>query len=797
MTDFQVRIRLFIFQSLIVLVFLIFGGQLWRLQVWEGERYQQLADRNRFRQVEVNAPRGIIYDRNGKLLVRNRPTFDVVIIPAFLPEDNTARARVFARLSELLNLPITTGGERELASHNSYFRSFLHHEYTRQPGHQVKASRSRLIDRAPQGLSDAVNPLLDLAPYQSVTVAEDVDPEVVAIIEEERLNLPGVLIEVGSDREYLTGALTSHALGYVGPIPPDQVDEYEADGYGPNDQVGLIGVEASYESWLRGRKGRETIEVDVTGRKVATVGEPLPAQPGHNLVLTLDLELQQFIQDQLEEAIRTSTGTAGVVIAMDPRNGEILAMVSLPTFDNNLFAQGISAREFSLLAEDERRPLVNHTISGLYPPGSTFKIVAASGALQEEVVQPNTIIFDAGVLWLPNKFKPDDPELAQPFYCWKRDGHGRVDFITSLAISCDVYYYQVGGGYEPSGFEGLGREKLAQYAELYGYGAPTGVDIPGEVAGLVPTARWKRLNYAETWVTGDTYNMAIGQGFVLATPLQVLNSFAAIANGGTLYKPHLLKEIHDARGELVRQAQPEVLHRLTPAIEPEVLSLVRQGLQAVVDWGTGAEAIQLPGIAVAGKTGTAEFCDRYPQCLDRDGRVRTSHAWFVAYAPADNPEIAVVAFVYGGGEGSQVSAPLVNAVLRHHFGLDPDEEEEETPVLAGAIDETDRFVPRLLGVDTWTGNGAALTGFVLDARGRPVPDVAIEILAEDEVIGRIFSGPTGQFDYNALDPGRALTWQLRLPDYPRAETLTLDVMEGARYMVEFSIAAEAAAPGNG
>jgi penicillin-binding protein 2 len=795
MTEFEVRLRIFTFISLIVTVFTIFGGQLWRLQVWEGERYRRLADRNRFRQEEVRAPRGIIYDRDGRLLVRNRPKFDVVIIPAFLPDDSTDRARIFARLSELLVLPITTGGERAVASHNGYFRFFLHHEYTRQPDRQVRSTRSRLLAKAPQGLRDAIEAVVAIAPYQAVEVAEDVDPEVVAIIEEERLDLPGVLVQIDTEREYLTGDLTAHVLGYVGPIPPDEVNRYQAAGYGPNDQVGLVGVEASYEDWLRGRKGYETIEVDVTGRKIQTVGEPLLAQPGHNLTLTLDLDLQAYIQQQLAEAIRTSSGRDGVTIVMDPRTGEILAMVSLPTFDNNLFAQGISAREFSLLVEDERRPLVNHTISGLYPPGSTFKIAPAAGALENDIVEPDTIIFDPGVIWLPNKFRPDDPDLAQPFYCWNRDGHGRVDFVTGMAVSCDVYYYHLGGGYEPSGFEGLGREELIRYAEMFGFGAPTGIDLPGESSGLVPSARWKRLNYAETWVTGDTYNMTIGQGFDLATPLQVLNAYAAIANGGTLYKPYLVKEIRNAQGDLVERRESEVLSQLD--VDPETVGWLRLGLQAVVDWGTAADMIDVGGIRVSGKTGTAEYCDRYPQCLDREGRVRTSHAWFVAYAPSENPEIAVITFIYGGGEGSQVAAPVVNQTLRYYFGLDREVEDEESTVRATSLDETVRFTPRLVGVDSWSKGGAALSGFVVDASGRPVPEVAIEIVAGNELIDRIYSGPTGQFDYNALNPSLHPTWHFRLPDFPRTDPIRLDIIDGARYLIEFSVVKETTGPGHG
>ncbi len=767
-----------------MLVFLAFVVQLWRLQILQGETYRQLADQNRFQTVEVDAPRGIIYDRNGKLLVRNRPIFNVAIVPAYLPENTSARADVFAQLADLLQLPVTNGGVRDIPDHNAYFRSFLHHEYTRLPGRQVRNARSRKFTSSPQGIQDAVEAAPPFAPYHPVVVAQDISPDAAAIIEQNRLNLPGVFVQTASKREYLTGALTADILGYVGPIPPTQTDRYQPPLYNPNDDVGLVGLEASYESQLHGSKGEELVEVDVTGRKIKTVGTTREAQPGNNITLTIDTDLQQFVTEQLQAAIDNSPGQSGAVVVMNPQNGEILSMVSLPTYDNNLFAEGISAREFSLLTEDKRTPLVNKAIGGLYPPGSTYKIVVAAGALQEKTITPRQQFFCAGVLYLPNKFFPDDPDLAQPFYCWLRSGHGNQDVVSALANSCDVYFYQVGGGYEPDGYEGLGVDRIITYAEEFGFGAPTKIDIPGEGAGLVPSPKWKRLNYAETWVTGDTYNMSIGQGFVLATPLQVLNAYAAVGNGGTLYKPHLVKEVRNPQQELVYQATPEVLRTLK--VDEENLNWVRTGLEAVIDWGTAVDIIDVPGIAVAGKTGTAEFCERYPQCLDKDGRVKTSHAWFVAYAPADNPEIAVVSFVYAGGEGSSVAAPVVNNILRYYFGFDRPDDTGDNPAddNGGAGTAYTRFSARVLGADTFPGNVSAVNGYVRDTSGAGIAGVTVEIIANGEVVAQVVTGSNGQFDYNALDPRLAAEWTVQMVDFA-AKPITLMPSAATRYYVEF------------
>ena len=787
MAEYQVKLRLFLFQITILLVFGLFTIQLWRLQFVQGAQYQALADVNRFRSVTIDAPRGIIYDRYGQLLVRNRPIFNIAIIPAFLPEEDTERAEVYARLANLLQLPITNAGERQIASHNAYFRAFLHHEYTRLPNRQVKNSRSRRLQETPKGIKDAVDSAPPFAPYRPVVIAEDIASHVAAIIEEDRLNLPGVIVETDSIREYLTGKMTSQILGYVGPISPERLANYPEPRYNQNDLVGLVGIEAEYEDQLHGIKGNETIEVDVTGRKMRTVGDKVSAQPGNNLTLTIDLELQEQATFALQAAIDRSGGESGAAIIMDPNTGQILAMVSLPSYDNNLFAQGISAREYGLLSQNEATPLVNKAITGLYPPASTFKPVVAAGALEENIVAPNTLFLDQGILYLPNEFFPDDLDLAQPFFGWKEDGLGEVNVVSALGWSSNIYFYLVGGGYYPTEFEGLGLENLIRYSEIFGYSNLTGIDLPGEVPGLIPTEKWKRLNYAEVWVTGDTYNMAIGQGYVLATPLQVLNAYAAIANGGTRYKPYLVQEIRSPLGEQIYQAQPEVIGRL--AVDEGTISWIKQGLNGVVDWGTAAltEAINVPGVNVAGKTGTADFCKRYPQCLDRNGRVRDKHAWFVGYAPRENPEVIAVVFVYDGGEGSVVAAPTVNQILRYYFGLDREVEEADQNPKTATLAEDAQFHAHLLGIDTLLGNAAAVSGYVFDQRGEGLGNLTLDILGDDQLIAQVTTNLNGSFEYNTIDPSLFEMIKVQPTNYQTPEPLEIAVNQGMRYYLEFQL----------
>lgn len=640
-------LRITLIQLAILGVFVIFGFRLWRLQVVAGAEYRELARQNRTRLITTDAARGVIYDRTNHILVRNVPRFNVLLIPAYLPKEDDAKQVVLERLHELLDLPMVS-------------------DYAPPPFPPYSGT-------ANLGLLDVVKEGSLYAPYTPILLKQDVSQEIAFIIEEEHLDLPGVLIEVDPYRVYPTGSLTADLIGYMGPIPAWAYEAYGQErGYDAHDNIGLAGLEASYEELLRGKKGTKTIEVDVAGREVRPVGRIVPPEAGRNLILTLDLDLQRYVENVLRNSLQQAGSSSAVAIVTKVETGEVLSMVSLPSFDNNLFAQGISQKDFTKLNTDKGHPLVNHAISGQYPPGSVYKLVAASGGLQEQVINRWTQLTcpaDSGILWLPNKYYPDDPQLAQPFFCWTHAwgyGHGNITFINAVANSCDIYFYLVAGGLLDR-FEGLGLERLGAYAEALGYGNPTGIDLPAETAGLVPDEKWKRVNYSERWTTGDTYNMAIGQGFVLATPLQVVNATAAVANGGTLYQPQLVYQVRDTEGTIVRDFEPKVIHELP--VSSENLALVREGMRAAAERGT-AQWLQVGGgLQVAAKTGTAEFCEKYPDCVDEEGKITTTHAWFTCFAPFEDPEIAIVVFVYGGGEGAVAAMPVAAEILNYYFQL--------------------------------------------------------------------------------------------------------------------------------
>jgi len=639
------QIRIIIFGLFIFLTFTLLVTRLYQLQIVQGDYFRLWADRNRFRLVPLNASRGIIYDREGNILLRNIPSFTVTLIPAYLPDDPQAEAAVYQRLSELLGLPATKADAEDILQ-------------------KLGISRG---DAGTGGLSieEMVDEVRAIAPYRPLILKRNVDREAIFQIEEEHLDLPGVLVEADSLRQYPYGELIAHLLGYIGPVPAEQVEAYEAKGYDVNeDQVGLIGAEAAFEELLRGHKGEKYIEVDVAGREVRTVSENPPI-PGKSLRLTVDIALQEQMTQALQQGLERAGAEIGVVIAMNPQNGAILGMVSLPAYDNNLFSGGISVADYRRLSEDPHHPLINHAISGRHPPGSTFKIVPAAAALEEGVISRQTRIKCNGTMWLPDERFPDDPELGQTFYCWihKLDrGHGELNIISGIANSCDIFFYWVGGGFLDK-FSGLGLDRLARYARLFGLGEPTGIELSGENPGLVPTAKWKRLNYSERWVTGDTYNMSIGQGYVLATPLQMVNATAAVANGGTLYQPQILYHVLDDTGHVVQNFTPQVIRQLP--IDPLHLATVAEGMEAAVAWGS-ARLAYLEAVRVAGKTGTAEFFD--PNIPPDDEGNLPTHAWFTAFAPVEEPEIALVVFLYNGGEGSETAVPIAAEILRYYFG---------------------------------------------------------------------------------------------------------------------------------
>ncbi|HJL71040.1 MAG TPA: penicillin-binding transpeptidase domain-containing protein, partial [Anaerolineales bacterium] len=443
-----------------------------------------------------------------------------------------------------------------------------------------------------------------IAPYKPVVVAPDVRREVAMTLSEELRNLPGVDIKVAPTRDYPTGALTAHVVGYMGPITREVEDFYIEKGFDPSrDKIGYAGIEAFMQDTLAGKNGSKVVEHDVAGLELRTVGEVTPAVAGSSLVLTVDVRLQAIAEGALRQRLKLENQirrgqpvTNGVIIAMNPQTGEILALVSLPTYDNQQFARFIPVDYYNELHEHPHRPLLNQAISGEHPPGSVFKLVVASGALQEGIITPEQRVFDPGEIEIVNRYFPNDPGKTRKVVCWKRDGHGNVDFITGVAQSCDVYFYALGGGYEEGGVEngGLGIDLIHQYATWLGYNQPTGIELPGELGGLIPNRDWKRLNIGENWSTGDTYIASIGQGYVLATPIQVLNSFTPFINGGALARPTIIREVLDGEGNVVQPFEPRVIHQ-TPLKRP-VVDLVAKGLRQVMIDGTGKRLVQVEGV---------------------------------------------------------------------------------------------------------------------------------------------------------------------------------------------------------
>ena len=632
---------------LILCVFGVFSWRLWYLQFVQGEYYCNLADIQRLGSVAVPAPRGIIYDRDGTPLVYNIPSFKVAITPAYLPDDEDEAEYVLIRLAILLDMPYTTSG---VATGEDGpppgLRDILHDTLLDEEGNEASFS----------------------VYHRPVVVKRGVARDKALLIAQENLTLPGVSVDVDSRRNYPYGPLVSQALGYLMPIPREGEEEYVAEGYDPDtDRIGFTGAEYTYESTLRGQKGELLVEEDVLGRVIRVIEEQAAPVPGGNVYLTLDLDLQQFTEEALRRGLAKAGSPRGVVLVMNPQTGEILAMVTLPTYDNNLFTKGISVEDWQRLKEDVHRPLVNHAITDGLPPGSVFKIVMATAALQEGVLTPETRLNCPGTIVLPNKYYPNDPGRAQTFYCWiwRQGSHGWLDVVGGLAQSCDIFFYKVGGGFEEDEFDGLGVDGIAKYAKLFGFGARSGVGLTAEISGTVPTATWKRLTHGESWSTGDTYNLSIGQGYLIVTPLQMLNAVNVVANGGTLYRPRIIHHVTDAEGSVTQPFEPDIIRSLP--ITPTNWSPVQQGMEGAVVYGTSRKA-QIEGVRVAGKTGTAQFSDDI--MWGTGGFDQPEHAWFTAFAPVESPEISVIVFLYNGGEGSQMAVPVAHEILEYYFSRD-------------------------------------------------------------------------------------------------------------------------------
>ncbi|MGH2458186.1 MAG: penicillin-binding protein 2 [Chloroflexota bacterium] len=614
------RARVTWLSAIILLAVAVLLVQLYRLQIAEGPSYREQADNNRFRIMTIAPPRGVIYDRHHDVLARNRPSYSVGVVPADLPA-GADRQAVLERLAELVGIPASDVVKAVQADPSNQF-SFI----------PVK-------DSVPQAVA-----------FQ---------------LEERHRELPGVHVEPQPIREYTLGAITTPFLGYVGRISDAQYQRLKDDPvhrYSPVDTIGQIGIERAFETTLRGTPGQEQMEVDATGREVRSLGITQPV-PGHNLVLTIDAGLQKEIADALGQGL--SRYQVAAAVAIDPRDGQVLALVSLPSYDDNLFASGISQADYQKLIQDPRHPLLNQAIAATYPPGATFQIVTAAAGLDSGVITSKTRIDCAGFISVPNRY---DPTVMTRLL--DRKAFGQQDVESAIANSCDVFFYEVGGG-DPSGrSDGLGIDALSRYARMFGLGDPTGIDLVGESSGLVPSVRWKRQNLGQEWVSMDTYETSVGEGYLTVTPLQMANVAAAIANGGTLYRPQLVLQTVDGQGNVLSGYQPDVIRKLP--LKPEDLALVRQGMIDALGTGKTSQTSSYDGIArlaavpnfpVGGVVGSPPFGSPDPK-----GNLAT-HGWFVGFAPAEHPTIALAIFL-GNGSGPEDAARVAQRIFTYYHQQD-------------------------------------------------------------------------------------------------------------------------------
>lgn len=591
-------LRYFLILSMAVIV-----GRLFYLQVVLGSNFGRIAEGNRLREQTVLAPRGLILDRYEQVIARNTPSFNLVVVPADIPRDNFDS--ILEKIKTLFNL-------------------------------EPEDIKNVL-------LNNKQNPLDPVVVKQDLSQAESI------LFETNSRDLVGFNVKTIPVREYLSPETLSHVVGYSGLISSKELEKYGDEDYDRSDYIGKLGIEISYETYLKGKNGSEQIEVNALGKPLKVLGSIDPV-PGNSLLLTIDKELQEKLY---ENFINKDGVSKGAAVAIDPRTGEVLALVSTPGFDNNLFAHGISKEEYQKLTSNPDLPLFNRAISGTYPPGSTVKPMVGLAALEESVITANTIVVDRGVLVIPNQF---DPQQNYNFYGWKRDGLGPMTVTSAIAQSSDIYFYTVVGGHRSSQVKALGPEKLSNYYKKFNLGKPTGIDLEGEKGGVVADPEWKKKFFKNDailskWYLGNTYHVAIGQGDMLTTPLQVALWTATIANNGTGFKPHLVKKITDSTGKVVKEFKPELLINL--GAKQENIDIVKQGMKETISYGSGK---QLSGLKIssAGKTGTSQF----------DGADPTkTHAWFTAFAPYENPQIVITVLAEAGGEGHRAAVPIVNKTL--------------------------------------------------------------------------------------------------------------------------------------
>jgi penicillin-binding protein 2 len=601
--EFRYRTQLLV--AAFSVIFALLFGRLLFLQVIDGERYTYLSENNRVRLKKVPGTRGMVFDTRGQLMVDSRPSFDLLFVSEDAPDPK-----------------------------------------------QTLSQLARYLGRDEEDLLDALQEDKFRAPFQEIVLGKDVDWPTVVAVESHQLELPGVTLRTRPRRSYLESGMAAHLLGYLGEIGPRQLKVQKANGYSMGDEIGQFGLERRWEEFLRGRSGGQQVEVDALGRRVRVLHE-VQDVPGYNVMLTIDKDVQQTAYEALQ-------GKEGAIVALDVNSGAVLAMVSTPVFDPNVFARGVTSEEWRTLTTDRLHPLNNRAIQGQYPPGSTFKIVLTVAALEEGAIQPDTHLSCNGSMAFGNRVFRD----------WKKEGHGSVDLHRGLVQSCDVYYYQVG--------QRLGVDRIARYARALGLGEKTGIALDDEKPGLIPDSEWKMRRYGQPWFPGETPSISIGQGYVTVTPLQMANMMAAVANGGTLYRPWFVRKVESLDGAVIREYGPEEIR--TIPLKESTLQNLRTALADVVNSGEGTGgAAKSQIVRIAGKTGTAQVVEMKGNIVKSENLAYLirDHAWFVAYAPAEKPEIAVVVLVEHGGHGATAAAPLAKKVIEKYLSV---HKEAEPPV---------------------------------------------------------------------------------------------------------------------
>jgi penicillin-binding protein 2 len=583
--------------------------RLFYLQVINGEELRRLSENNCIRLQSTDPSRGMIFDRNGIRLVDNRPAFDLnIVLKDAKPIEQTVK-----KLSEYINVP-----ESELMS---------------------KIENDKTVSS-----------------YKPILLKKDIGRNALAAIEVRKFDLPGVVVDVKPRRHYIERQTAAHLIGYLSEINADELNSGEYPGYTVGDYIGKFGIEKIFESFLQGKRGGRQVEVNVMGQVVRNL-KTVDAQPGQNLYLTIDLRVQKKAEALL-------TGVAGAVAAMDPQTGQILALASSPSFDQNIFVDGMSHEQWDALVSNPLRPLENKVIHGEYPPASTFKIITAIAALEEGVIDKNTTFYCPGYYKYGNRV----------YRCWRPAGHDSVNVVKALAQSCDVFFYQVG--------QKLGIDRLSMYAIASGLGSPTGIDLDHEASGLIPTKEWKKRRTGVAWQGGETLSVAIGQGFDLATPLQMLVLTSAVANGGKIYQPLILKSVYSPEGSVILESKKQLTGKLP--VSKKTLEIIKEGLWNVVNNKKGTAWIaHVEGLDISGKTGTAQVVGRSKEhglSEEKLSQRLKSHAWFVAYAPSVDPKIAVSVIVEHGGHGSSAAAPIAKEVIKTYFGQDENSKPDKLKV---------------------------------------------------------------------------------------------------------------------